>query len=491
MQSGPNISQQYEVGPDISEQLFDNILNEEVLRAWKLKENSWPLYIVGGPGSGKSTLVSTVAQKLKDCDSSRPNAVVTLFVREQMQWNDDAKSFILLNILHQLAEQSTTLTNVDGVTRQSQSVTRDANLDSEASHVHAIKKHLQKFNGAFLIFDGIDRCGFVPGQDDDNIWKHFQDLGFKVMMTSRSLACDDEEFYDKTSCDACNREPLGVYWRCESGKHQTVDDDCADNDDADNDDDDDCEKEASDCGNDLDYEDDLDEEIPHAIHAQTHRHGRSCRRHALQLRGPGTRDRARKPGPRQQRHGPPAPIAIRRGPAQLAALASGALAPEPHCRSGRSQRRPGALRVDIVHENMEVIQEAEALPGGLPHALTVLFDAEIQGILAQSSQIDAVLGIKTLAIWAAGADTEQYLLGQLEEVGGVDESACTIERVLHATRGLLMIAKLEARPVLPYSYTFATYVRGGYCSVVDDMRAELGLVKSNEVVDMIEVDEVD
>lgn len=149
------------------------------------------------------------------------------------------------------------------------------------------------------------------------------------------------------------------------------------------------------------------------------------------------------------------------------------------------------LRVDIVHENMEVIQEAEALPGGLPHALTVLFDAEIQGILAQSSQIDADLGIKTLAIWAAGADTEQYLLGQLEEVGGVGESACTIERVLHATRGLLMIAKLEARPVLPYSYTFATYVTGGYCSVVDDMRAELGLAKSNEVVDVVEVDEVD
>lgn len=214
----------------------------------------------------QSTLVSTVAQKLKDCDSSRPNAVVTVFVREQMQWNDDAKSLILLNILHQLAEQSTTLTNVDAVTRQSQSVTRDANLDSEASHVHAIKEHLQKFNGAFIIFDGIDRCGFVPGEDDDNIWKQFQDLGFKVMMTSRSLACDDEEFYDKTSCDACNREPLGVYWRCESGKHQTVDDDCADNDDADNDDaddddDDDCEKEASDCGYDLDYEDYPDEEV--------------------------------------------------------------------------------------------------------------------------------------------------------------------------------------------------------------------------------------
>lgn len=47
------ISQQYKIGPDISEQLFDNILTGEIFQAWKTKENTWPLYIVGGPGSGK------------------------------------------------------------------------------------------------------------------------------------------------------------------------------------------------------------------------------------------------------------------------------------------------------------------------------------------------------------------------------------------------------------------------------------------------------
>lgn len=312
-----------------------------------------------------------------------------------------------------------------------------------------------------------------------------------MMMTSRSLACDDEEFYDKTSCDACNREPLGVYWRCESGKHQTVDDDCADNDDADNDDaddddDDDCEKEASDCGYDLDYEDYPDEEVgTYILCPECHKSNDICPDPVCQASNsyiqPYTRRRidmdeavagtlsnfvARE---LETEHGN---LGLDSGATDLPPLSQFGLAllnsrrshPAPWLRNhiaGLADRNVALarLRVDIVHENMEVIQEAEALPGGLPHALTVLFDAEIQGILAQSSQIDADLGIKTLAIWAAGADTEQYLLGQLEEVGGVGESACTIERVLHATRGLLMIAKLEARPVLPYSYTFATYVR--------------------------------
>lgn len=130
------------------------------------------------------------------------------------------------------------------------------------------------------------------------------------------------------------------------------------------------------------------------------------------------------------------------------------------------------LRVDIVHENMATIQDAEAMPGGLPSALTVLFDAEIRGVLGQSRE-DADLGIRALALWAEGAETEMELLGELEATGLVEEGACTAERVLHATRGLLMVAKLESRPIVAYSYTFRTYVTGGYCAVVDSMRAEL------------------
>ncbi|KAI4600505.1 hypothetical protein KJ359_000860 [Pestalotiopsis sp. 9143b] len=136
------------------------------------------------------------------------------------------------------------------------------------------------------------------------------------------------------------------------------------------------------------------------------------------------------------------------------------------------------LRVDIVHENMATIQDAEAMPGGLPSALIVLFDAEIRGVMGQSRE-DADLGIRALALWAEGAKTEQgeqelqELLDQLEATGLVEEGACTAERVLHATRGLLMVAKLESRPIVAYSYTFRTYVTGGYCAVVDSMRAEL------------------
>ncbi|ETS73431.1 hypothetical protein PFICI_15036 [Pestalotiopsis fici W106-1] len=501
IQSSAKISQQYEVGPDISEQLFDNILKGEVFQAWKLKDNAWPLYIVGGPGSGKSTLASTVAQKLKGCDRFRPNAVVTIFVREQMQWDDNVRFLILLNVLHQLSEQSVKPIAVDGVIRQSQNRTSDAVPDSESSLIHAIKESLQTFDNGFLILDCIDRLGPVPGESDDHVWKQFQDLGFKVMLTSRTLAFDEEEFLG-TSCDACYRGPLQVYWRCESGMHKAVDDDCVGNDDEEN-----CEEEeAADCGNGLCCDDDLDvdQQVGTYILCQDcYKSSDVCPDPECQASDsfiqPYTRRRidmneavagtlskfvARE---LETEHGN---LGLDSGATNVPSLSQfgSALLNSRRSRPAQWLRNHIAgladhnvalarLRVDIVHENMETIQEAEALPGGLPHALAVLFEAEIQGVLRQS-QIDADLGIKALALWATGAETEQYLLEQLMEVGHVEESLCTIERVLHTTRGLLMIAKLEDRPVLAYTYTFATYIKGGYCGVVDDIIAELGVVST-------------
>ncbi|KAI0163033.1 hypothetical protein BJ166DRAFT_525192 [Pestalotiopsis sp. NC0098] len=496
------ISQQYEIGPDISEQLFDNILTGEIFQAWKTKENTWPLYIVGGPGSGKSTLASIVSQHLRKDNVSPAHAVVSIFVQQQLLWDDGARISLLFNILEQLngGESHVQATTGENPTHQIENRIRKAkpkkktktkpedDPDVEISLIHAIKEELRKFEGAFLIFDAIDRYGCFPGGCADDTWEQFQELGFKVMLTTRTLAYDDEEIWE-TCCDACPEGPLQIYWRCDSGKHKTSDEH------VDADDGGECE-EGLDCGNSQNGED-VDQGT-YILCQECYKSNEVCPAPECQAKDSFVQPYTRR---RIEMNEAVAGTISNFIACELETehgdlgLDSDAADTPPLSQFGAAllnSRRPlpaewlrdhissladhnvalARLRVDIVHENMATIQDAEAMPGGLPSALTVLFDAEIRGVLGQSRE-DADLGIRALALWAEGAETEMELLGELEATGLVEEGACTAERVLHATRGLLMVAKLESRPIVAYSYTFRTYVTGGYCAVVDSMRAEL------------------
>lgn len=192
---------------------------------------------------------------------SPAHAVVSIFVQQQLLWDDGARISLLFNILQQLngGESHVQETTDENPTHQTENRTRKAkpkkktktkpenDPDLEISLIHAIKKELQKFEGAFLIFDGIDRYGCFPGGCADDTWEQFQELGFKVMLTTRTLAFEDEEIWE-TCCDGCPEGPLQVYWRCDSGKHKTS------NEDADVDDGEESE-EGLDCGNSQDGED--------------------------------------------------------------------------------------------------------------------------------------------------------------------------------------------------------------------------------------------
>lgn len=129
------------------------------------------------------------------------------------------------------------------------------------------------------------------------------------------------------------------------------------------------------------------------------------------------------------------------------------------------------LRVDGAHENLSAIEDIDALPGQLPEALTAMFDASIARIKEQP-QLDAELGLRALALWASEIDNQDDLLSELEATS-IPESLCTIERVLHATGGFLYVAQEVYKPIVPYSFSFGTYVRGGYSDIVNKTLEDL------------------
>jgi hypothetical protein len=129
------------------------------------------------------------------------------------------------------------------------------------------------------------------------------------------------------------------------------------------------------------------------------------------------------------------------------------------------------LRLDGAHENMSAIDDIEALPGELPVTLTALFEAGIRGIQNQAAP-DAELGLKALAFWGSEYDSEEFLLGVLAATG-IPEDQCTIERVLHATRGFLSPVLEGDRHIMEYSFSFGRYVKGGYSEIVNSVVEKL------------------
>ncbi|KAK9772237.1 putative AAA+ ATPase domain-containing protein [Seiridium cardinale] len=470
-QDNTHMSSQYDLGPDISEALFDNVLRGDVFNAWKLKASFPQLRVVGGPGSGKSALASIVARRLRESYSHNDHAIATVFMHPQMQWDQRHREAVLFEILRQLHENSNSCEGpnapgLEPVTATLRAV-QDQGLESDTILIlqQALKERLTELEQAFLILDGTNRCDWLSTRLLENDLLELESSGLKVLITSRTLAFDEEE-WSETSCDVCLKEALQIYWRCDSGKHEEVYISCEQ-----------CHQSNEICPN--------SECLARDSYIQPYTRRRIDMYEAVSgtLSSFVAQDL-------ETEHGD-------------MGLNSTALDKPPLSRLGyallNSRRHHAAqwlrdhitnladcnialarLRIDIAHENMSAIEEAEALPGGLPYAVTAFFDAVINGIQVQE-EFDSGLGLKTLALWADGAESEDELVEQLVSLGGVAESECTIDRILYATRGCLMVGKLEDKPILPYSYTFRTYVTGGYCGVVDKVRVELG--RSRDALD--------
>lgn len=144
-----------------------------------------------------------------------------------MKWDEISRADILLSVLRQLDADTAKPRkgddglDVDNLTVQLEQARHGSSHIPTEEILENLKERLNCLKRAFLLVDGVDRCGWFSDTSFEFDILALQSLGLKVLLTSRTLAFNDEEWENATnSCDVCMRCPLRVYWRCESGLHE-------------------------------------------------------------------------------------------------------------------------------------------------------------------------------------------------------------------------------------------------------------------------------
>jgi hypothetical protein len=152
--------------------------------------------------------------------------VASIFVNPCIQWNETSRALVLLSVLRQLATNTAKPREEDNhhvgdMATQVEQAIQNKTLMPTESIFKVLEERLKCLKRAFLLVDGADQCGWFSDSSFECDIERLQKLGLKVLLTSRTLAYNQEEWENaENSCDDCKRRPLRVYWRCESGLHQ-------------------------------------------------------------------------------------------------------------------------------------------------------------------------------------------------------------------------------------------------------------------------------
>ncbi|KAI1492176.1 hypothetical protein F5X96DRAFT_692076 [Biscogniauxia mediterranea] len=465
-QMHPAISESHYLGPDIFAPLFDWLFSSQVFEFWQKDESRWMLRCFGGPGSGKTTVSALAAENLR-LRSNRPKqAVASIFIKSDVVSN--AASFIedlMVSILRQLCSQNTAIEDDSEVFSRFESYLEVCRLrQRNAERLRLLRKTVHScistFDRVFLILDDFDKCDEMAELFLEDELAKFQELGVKIMLTSR-IQCRKEPPLS-TFCDACNLEGLSIYWEC-----RTCPDEpfvlCAS-----------CQEGHESCQN---CDDNKNFSEPY-----THRDldiGRVGEKQMLDYIA----------WELENNHGD-------------LGLDSGVSLKPPLSRLGKELNKKrnrdkleelmgeiefqswgnisiARLRLEIVHE-MSTTDEIVAADR-LPRSITAVFDAGIRRIEQQPGS-EREVGLKAIAAMAhfeyeQGVDFE--VLQRLLRLTSRHSShphmlPRSLEEILQATKGFLVVDNLDECPFRAYNQAFHTYARDNYNESLLWAYAELG-----------------
>ncbi|KAL0934505.1 TOL protein [Colletotrichum truncatum] len=214
----PALSEWHEPGADTWEPLWDGLFASEIFISWQRRDSRWILRCVGTPGSGKTTLSALVTRKLKQKYAGTRDAVASVFVRNDVTFNGTAfVEDVLIVLFNQLS--------LKGIEDEIIAAKYRLYLDAR-KHGHrdvfriqltrdALYSLLTKLDHAFLIVDDFDRCSPAVDLFLENELSLLATKGLKVFLTSR-ITCL-KILPEKVLCDSCvteDQEHLSVYWAC-------------------------------------------------------------------------------------------------------------------------------------------------------------------------------------------------------------------------------------------------------------------------------------
>ncbi|KAH7123677.1 hypothetical protein B0J11DRAFT_318642 [Dendryphion nanum] len=217
---------------DIFPGFFGWFFDCPIYERWSRKEAQWQLHCIGGPGSGKTTLASLVANELVEKYQHGKVAIVSLFVQKHAKSNEISLfEDMLVAILHQLLpfsvgnESNALFEQYEQERYQDEGCRSTRRIQSLREILYILLSKLPKTIRTFLILDGIDLCTVALRVLLENELFKMQEINVSVMLTSRVRVfekqrrhrCDHLNHGDMPDDDPLEpdeRENLDLFWKC-------------------------------------------------------------------------------------------------------------------------------------------------------------------------------------------------------------------------------------------------------------------------------------
>ncbi|KAK7976804.1 hypothetical protein PG989_015267 [Apiospora arundinis] len=217
----PALAETHDLDFFIDKTLFDAVLNDERFTEWHSSTDTWQLRFSGSPGCGKTTLASIIVEKLRE------TAPCVASIHLQQDVPSDEAAFVEKFLWVLYAQLGNYVPGEEDDPQAGYGKYIAARMAHEREGLHPAsfsRSALQSIvpnlpRPAFVVVDGIDRCGPDTSVLVEKELSQLQHYGVKIMTTSRvpwigeswtPAQCDGQECLDKGP-----RPWIRVYWACE------------------------------------------------------------------------------------------------------------------------------------------------------------------------------------------------------------------------------------------------------------------------------------
>ncbi|KAK7422806.1 hypothetical protein QQX98_001367 [Neonectria punicea] len=422
----PALSEHHDPDPCTFEPFFDWVFFvDQRFEYWQRDENKWVLRCFGRPGTGKTTLSSMIVKKLRDKYTNNRDAVASIFVKSDVLFNG---SFfvedVMVSIFRQLCTRRTQVEEAATYIEKYKAYLEARKLQHrDVARISLIREALelriQTLDHKFFVLDDFDKCNPSVDLFLENEISRLKNLGLKT--------CEDVPF---ELCQSCKDNGRG----------------------------------CGNCGDDARFEqpyDYVDLDISPERFGQHYmeqfvdwklesEHGE------LPLRNPSN-------NPRKPPHSAiGASLAVPRNGAALDALRREVLD------RAKNNIVLARIRIDMLQDN-RMLERLGSMANRLPGAVVALFDAAMKRIERQpEGQRDLGLTAITVISHASFNRGVPFATFQriLEKAAMTSEqrypSHRSIEEVLHAAKGFIVVEPLQHRPLKAYTKDFHLYTSENY-----------------------------